>query len=75
MTVVTAEEAKAAVLRSSQVATLLGVSQSYVLRIDKADLDYYELPGPVRRRHRRYRRADVREYARIHLGIELEEGL
>ena len=73
MTVVTAEEAKAAVLRSSQVATLLGVSQSYVLRIDKADLDYYELPGLPGRRHRRYRRSDVREYAQMYLGLTLED--
>jgi predicted DNA-binding transcriptional regulator AlpA len=73
VTVVTAEEAKMAILRSGQVATLLGVSQSYVLRISKEDLDYYELPSTGPLRHRRYRMRDVREYARTHLGIELEE--
>ena len=73
MTAVTAEEAKSAILRSGQVATLLGVSQSYVLRIDKGALDYYELPSAGPLRHRRYRLRDVKEYARVYLGVDLED--
>lgn len=69
--VVTAEDAREARLTSVAVARLLGLGQSTVLRIPREKLDYWETPGGGLRRHRRYRRQDVEEYARTVLGREL----
>jgi hypothetical protein len=62
-------------LRIGEVARLLGMSDDTVRRIPEADLPYWLTPGlPTgKRRQRRYRRADVVNYARQHLGREIPD--
>lgn len=69
VTVVTAERAKNATLTSTEVAALIGMSTRTLLRVPKEQLDYWQTPGGGIRRHRRYRRDDVEQYALEFLGL------